>query len=89
MFTRSLKLWHDRRRHATPTPAVPPPANDNRFDQRLANGSQRTLRPVLACRWSVQPATGRLECIWQSEPPSGTSAEAPGPYRHNPLAMRA
>jgi hypothetical protein len=89
MFTRSLELWHDRRRHAMPAPARRAPANDNRFDRRPANGSQRAARPVLVCRWRAQPATGRLECVWQIKATDGVSTEEPRPRREARRAMRA
>jgi hypothetical protein len=88
MFTRSEKLWHDRRRPTMPTGTAPAPANDNRFDRRPANGS-RAARPVLVCRWRAQPTTGRLECVWQIEPTDEPTADARTPCQETRRAMRA
>jgi hypothetical protein len=37
----------------------------------IAN-SHHAGRPILACHWRKAPATGALECVWQSVPAPAT-----------------
>jgi hypothetical protein len=73
MFTKLAALQGDRRRRAAPV--TPIHCNDNRSGRRLAAVPPRARRPVLLCRWRLDPSTGRLECRWQIESAGGTSAE--------------
>src|SRR5579872_4319361 len=66
------------RRHGPPALAKRAPCNDNRAVRRLFAISRRARRQVLACRWRVVPATGRLECFWQVVPVATAAAEKIG-----------
>ena len=50
-----------------------------RTDCRPMAGARRARRPILMCRWHVVPATGKLECRWQSV--SAATIDEPGQRR--------
>jgi hypothetical protein len=74
MFTRLAALRAGRRHGAA---LALTHSNIPRRDLAFAVGPPRAGRYVLACRWLVAPATGKLECRWQIEPE--IPAEAPAP----------
>jgi len=78
MFAKLAKSRALDRRYAISAPTVPVCSNDNQPDRRLADRVRRPAPQVLACRWRVSPATGKLECDWaiaDAEPPP----QAPDP----------
>jgi hypothetical protein len=76
MFARLAKTRAINRRYIVSAPTVPVCSNDNQPDRCRAGQMRRCAPPVLACRWQVNPATGKLECDWAIE---GTEAVGPVP----------
>ena len=68
MFAKLARFQGLGRRHGSPAVTKRAPCNDNRPFRRVVALSRPVQRPVLACRWRQEPATGRLECTWQVVP---------------------
>ena len=47
-------------------------------DQALRNAPPARGRPVLVCRWQIDPTSGRPVCVWHAEEGS-SPGEAPPP----------
>ena len=71
--------------------AMPAPCNDN-----YALGPKWMPRRVLVCHWQVQPLTGALECVWQTDMqqiekvggPAGAAADEAPALRRRGIARR-
>jgi hypothetical protein len=81
MFARLAINWNADRRRVTLAPVVPASPNDRR-SRPQPDPRERHRRPPLRCHWRLDPASGRLSCVWEVEE---TSAET-GP---RPLIARA
>jgi hypothetical protein len=65
MFARTAKVLTLERRRAMQAPAGQ--AFSNESDRLKA--ARRRRRPVLLCRWQLDPANGRPICAWHVECP--------------------
>jgi hypothetical protein len=86
MFAKLVKSRAIDRRYVVSAPTVPVCSNDNRTDWRLADRARRPAPRVLACRWQVSPATGKLECHWAIE---GAEAAPQEPEPNWSIIMRS
>jgi hypothetical protein len=66
MFARTAKVLAFERLHPVRAPVGQ--AFEVREADRL-NAALRRLRPVLLCRWQLDPASGRPVCAWDVESP--------------------
>jgi hypothetical protein len=87
MFAELARLHGFGHRRAAPSKAAY--SNDNHPVHRSASVARVRRRP-LVCGWRRVPATGRLECFWQTVPVDAAAAEEPGISRmtgrtHRPL----
>jgi hypothetical protein len=65
MFARTARVLTVERRPAMQAPAGQAFSNES---DRL-NAARRRRRPVLLCRWQLDPASGRPFCVWHVECP--------------------
>lgn len=72
-----LARWHFAGRPGQPVAAATAvPCNDNHAPRRSGGDPKRMSRRVPVCHWRVQPLTGALECVWQTEEAGGLAGAA-------------
>ena len=81
MFAKLATTLAVRRRDASRSKA------DDHHDEVRATAPARS-RPVLACHWTLDPATGRPVCYWQAEE-AGSPPAQDAPAKRPVLALVA
>jgi hypothetical protein len=67
MFARAARALTFERRHAVPPPVGQAFSGIHETDDSSA--TLRRRRPILLCRWQLDPATGRPVGAWEVESP--------------------